>query len=262
MRDGASSIRRPTGRQDDRRGDEHLNAILKAYWNLVFRLTGLDVSFDIRYPKWSFFLIELRARFGDVSRMLQSRHLTPRETVPGETLLQIIGCDMQDVHISGPYRELSIQVPVQPVGAHTGNTSTHLWLPVTTEAARWPGVDIYGFPKFIAAIDCAHQTNQVTWTLSEQAAPILDFGVQDGVGARRQEQWHYYGTRNGQAVLTTFDVEGPILHHSGGMGAHLSLGSHPIAAQLRQLLASDDIARTAVGNEVSAVLRKPVPVAG
>ena len=90
-----------------------MNAILRAYWNLIFRLTRLDVSFDIRYPKWSFFLIELRARFDNVSKMLQARHLSPREIAPGETLLQIVGCDMQDVQISGPYRELSIQVPVR-----------------------------------------------------------------------------------------------------------------------------------------------------
>ena len=239
-----------------------MNAILRAYWNLIFRLTRLDVSFDIRYPKWSFFLIELRARFDNVSKMLQARHLSPREIAPGETLLQIVGCDMQDVQISGPYRELSIQVPVQPVEARPGQKLTHLWLPVTTEAARWPGVDIFGFPKFVAAIDCLRQANQVAWTLSEHGAPVLEFGMQDGVGARQQEQWQYYGTRNGQTVLTTFEVKGPILDRSTRMGAHLGLGSHAIAAVLRQLLISEDIVRTVVGHGVSAVLRKPVPVAG
>jgi hypothetical protein len=244
------------------RRDEHMNAILKAYWNLIFRLTGLDVSFDIRYPRWSYFLIELRARFGGVSSMLRARRLTPKETAPGETRLQIVGCDMQDVHISGPYKELSIQVPVEAVESIPGGKSAHLWLPVTTEAARWPGVDIYGFPKFIAAIDCVHQTNQVAWTLKEHGASILDFGMRDEVGASRQERWQYYGTRKGQTVLIDFDVEGPVLDRSGGAGAYLSLGSHPIASALREVLVSDDILRTVVGHQVSSVLRKPVPVAG
>jgi hypothetical protein len=239
-----------------------MNAILRAYWNLIFILTGLDASFDIRYPKWSFFLIELRARFGGVSEMLEARHLSPRETAPGETRLQVVGCDMQEVHIAGPHREIAIQVPVQPLETHPGLKSTHLWLPVTTEAARWPGVDIYGFPKFIASIDCISQGNQVDWTLSKHGVPILQFGAQDELGNRMQVQWQYYGTRSGKTVLTTFDVEGPILDRGGGDGAYLSLGSHPIALELRQLLVSEDIVRTLVGHEVTAVLRKPVPVAG
>jgi len=167
---------------------------------------------------------------------------------------------MQDVQISGPYRELSIQVPVQPVEARTGQKSTHLWLPVTTEAARWPGVDILGFPKFIAEIDCGRENNEVAWSLSHDSAPILDFRVQDGFGAKRREQWQYYGRRKEQTVLTIFDMEGPILDRTGGMDAHLSLGSHPIASELRGLLVSEDIVRTVVGHEISGILRKPVPV--
>jgi len=90
-----------------------MNSLLKVYWNLVFNLTGLDVSFDIKYNDWSFYLVELKADYQVVKEILAQRLVVPKEIAPGETRLQIVACKMRSVQLSGPYNEVSIQVPVE-----------------------------------------------------------------------------------------------------------------------------------------------------
>ncbi|GAI25261.1 unnamed protein product, partial [marine sediment metagenome] len=68
-----------------------MNSILKVIWNLVFNLTGLDISFGANYKDWTFYLIELRADYQRVKDMLAERQIVPREVVPGETRIQIVG---------------------------------------------------------------------------------------------------------------------------------------------------------------------------
>ncbi len=72
---------------------------------------------------------------------------------------------MRAVQIAGPYTEVAIQVPVEPVDDSPGDKFAHLFLPVSTEAARWPGVDIYGFPKFVAKINFVRDENQIACRL-------------------------------------------------------------------------------------------------
>ena len=110
-----------------------MNTILKVIWNAVFNLTGLDISMSARYDDWSFYLIELRANYPVIKGLLADRHLAPKEITPGETRLQIVGCEMRKVQVAGPYHEVSIQVPVEPFEKSPNGTFTHLYLPVNTE---------------------------------------------------------------------------------------------------------------------------------
>ncbi len=48
-----------------------MNLLLKVFWNLVFRSTGLDISFDAKYYDWSFYLIELKENYQGMKKMLQ-----------------------------------------------------------------------------------------------------------------------------------------------------------------------------------------------
>ncbi len=113
-----------------------LNSILKVYWNLIFNLTGLDVSFDAQYHDWSFYFIELSANYQGVKKMLLEKQLVPKEFAPGETRLQIVGCEMKAVQLAGPYNEVSFQVPVEPLDDSPGVKFTHLFLPVNTEGGQ------------------------------------------------------------------------------------------------------------------------------
>jgi hypothetical protein len=114
-----------------------MNNLLRFVWNLVFKLTGLEISFGASYFKWDFFMVELLAEYQGVEEILASRNLIP----------------LKDVQIVGPYYEISFQVPVEALDRSECEHFTHLYLPVTSESARWPGADITGFPKFIFQMD-------------------------------------------------------------------------------------------------------------
>jgi hypothetical protein len=52
--------------------------------------------------------------------------------------------------------------------------SAFVWhLPVTTEIARWGGVELYNYPKFIAGINFTRTTDSIICDLSEKGEHIL-----------------------------------------------------------------------------------------
>ena len=236
-----------------------MNSLLKVYWSLIFNLTGRDVSFDAEYKDFSFFGIELRANYQEVKCFLAARNLVPKESAPGETRLQIVGCEMRKVRIAGPYNEVAIQVPVEPLDDSPDDRFAHLFLPVTTEAARWPGVDIYGFPKFIAKIDIAKEEAKIVCRLAADGEQILEFGMLDKTGPKKRAKWEFYGNRKKQIVKVVFDWEGCFAEEAGGTISFV-LGKHPIADTIRGLLLSNEVVRTSIGHNVFGILRKPVRV--
>jgi hypothetical protein len=226
---------------------------------LIFNISGLDISFGARYYDWSFYLIELRANCEVVKELLAERHLIPKEITPGETSLQIVGCEMRKVQIAGSYNEVSIQVPVEPLDDSPNGKFTHLYLPVNTEESRWPGVDIYGFPKFLANINIKADNKRIACRLAVGDQLILEFKMDDKSGPRRHYKWDYYGTRKQRVVKTTMDLEGFISEESNG-NVSLILGEHPVAYKLREILISDEVVSIMIGHNVSSLLKKPVPI--
>ena len=237
-----------------------MNTILKVIWNAVFNLTGLDISMSARYDDWSFYLIELRANYPVIKGLLADRHLAPKEITPGETRLQIVGCEMRKVQVAGPYHEVSIQVPVEPLEEGPNGTFTHLYLPVNTEQSRWPGVDIWGFPKFIANIDIKMENNRLVCRLAAGDQLILEFKMNDKAGSWKHYKWGYYGIRKQQIVKTTMDPEGFISDEGFDESASLVLGAHPVADTLREILLTEEVVRTIIGHKVSSILKKPVRI--
>ena len=149
-----------------------MNAILKFVWNIIFHLTGVDISFGAKYKDWDFTQIELFADDQGVKEILPERGLKPRKDTQGRPRIQIVGCDMKEVEFVGTYYEVSIQEPVETLDGSSKEQFAHLFLPVTTEAARWPGVDITGFPKFIAPININSKDGKIHCQLGEKAAPV------------------------------------------------------------------------------------------
>ncbi len=238
-----------------------MNFFMKAIWNIIFKLTGIDISFDAKYPDWSFYCIEFEADYQEVRNFLSARHLTPVETTPGDTRLQIIGCHMRQVQIAGPYNEVSIQVPVMPIDSGSEDTYAHIYLPVSSEAARWPGADILGFPKFVANIEIMKHDNTITCRITHKGELLLQFSLPDIVGTERQFRWNFYGNRKQQIVKTGFDIEGKIFEGAGEIeNVDFTLGQHRIANELRSLLKNEQVLRVVIGNELSGILRKPVVV--
>ena len=119
-----------------------------------------------------------------VRRLLPHADLLPIELVPGRCLVAFAGFEYRKT--SGtPYNEFNISFlvshrrrPIPLVTLARALASrvypSYVWqLPVTTEHARAGGVDLFGYPKFIADIQFFQDTNRVECTLADAGSEIL-----------------------------------------------------------------------------------------
>jgi hypothetical protein len=231
---------------------------LKVLWNAIYKLTGIDASPDIAFRDFSYHMAEFRADYQSVAAFLSDRNLKPLESAPGETRLQILGVDMRSVQIVGTYYEISLQVPLEPVGDVKTDLFAHLYLPVNTEKARWGGVDVNGFPKFLATIEMEKRTDHTIWRLAQNGSPILELGMEDRVGEHANRTWTFVGHRKNQVVKTVFEIQGVIWEGQRDGGAFLNLGTHPISETLRSIVIDDSATRIEIGHRLSGTLKKPV----
>ncbi len=108
----------------------------------------------------------------------------PLEAFPGRCLIAFTAFEYRKTDID-PYNEFSIAVlinygkravPGFSVMRQLMAKSFNAWvwrLPVTTELARWGGVELYGYPKFLAGIDFNRSGGEVQCVLSEKKKHIL-----------------------------------------------------------------------------------------
>ena len=101
----------------------------------------------------------------------------------------------------GSYKEMSIQVPVKTLDGSKTDTFVHLYLPVTSENARWGGVDVNGFPKFIATIDIEKNNSVTNCRLMDRDNLILGFNLENHHGMDAERKWDMYGKRKDKICL-------------------------------------------------------------
>jgi hypothetical protein len=119
-----------------------------------------------------------------IAELLPHPDMKPVELVPGRCLVAIATFEYRKTD-ADPYNEVSIsflvsfrqrQIPgitaarMMPSRA----ISSYVWqLPVTTEHARAGGVDLFGYPKFLADINFVREKDWITCTLVESDQEIL-----------------------------------------------------------------------------------------
>ena len=134
----------------------------------------------------------------------------------------------------------------------------HLYLPVTSENARWGGVDVNGFPKFIATIDIMKNDNVTKCRLMDMDNLILGFNLENHPGMNVGLTWDMYGKRKDNITRTSFEIQGNIFESWDVGDAYLYFGSQKISEDLKGLLVSDKVVRIAMGELMSGTLRKPI----
>lgn len=119
-----------------------------------------------------------------VRALLPSAEMHPVETVPGRCLAVFTAFEYRETDIH-PYNEFSIAfvirfgkrgLPLWTAGRMALQRCFHVYvwqLPVTTEIARWGGVELYGYPKFVADIDFRREPSAFVCDLSEGGKRIL-----------------------------------------------------------------------------------------
>lgn len=181
--------------------------------------------------------------------LLPTSKLVPVEVMPGKGLLAVMAFDYRDTSI-GPYRELAIAVParyrprVNPVlipplrMAASLSFEAFVWqLPVTTEIALHAGIDIWGYPKFMADIGLEETEDTVTFTLEEKGRQILTLEVK-----KSQPRMKTYFDFNTYTVKDRELLFTPLRGMSSSLGrsflpgtARMTLGEHEISRKIREI---------------------------
>jgi hypothetical protein len=180
------------------------------------------------------------------ARRLIPEAFEPAEVWPGRALLSLAVIDYRDNDL-GAYHEVSIAFFVRKRGERRfalanvgdffrGALPTYIrHLPVDQSFTRDAGETIWGFPKTVQRIDWERRPERLTCTLTMDGQHALTLAVPAG-GARTLPEQHLvtYSLIRGAPHATAFTsrAEGAGFHIGG---AELTLGTHPIADELRTL---------------------------
>jgi hypothetical protein len=111
-----------------------------------------------------------------------------------------------------------------------------LEMPVTSEEARWAGVDNYGFPKIVADIAIVDEGSHTRCQVHHRGVHVLTLSVQPRTAKPFQQPLTLLNVRDDHRVVKcVFDVSGERSIDSGRGGVSLELGHHAIAEELRQI---------------------------
>lgn len=182
-----------------------------------------------------------------IREKLPSPRMHPLRVTPWHGLTTITTYEYRDCDI-GPYNEVAISFPVtldRPSPPFTGlfrkspgvpKVYTH-HLPVTTEIARDAGIEFANYPKFLANITFEKKDGSITCHLAEAQGHILTLTVHElplqPVG---RSTIHSLTFREGYILRLEFILGTCSQGQSHNPAhAHLELGDHPIAQELRDL---------------------------
>lgn len=184
-----------------------------------------------------------------LKEVLPTSRLVPAEIMPGKGLLGIMAFDYRDTSI-GPYRELAIAVPARyhprinpPVipalrMAASISFEVFVWqLPVTTEVALHAGIDIWGYPKFLAEIEFEEGEKTVRCSLSEKGEHILTLEVRKSTPKMKSYfDINTYTVKGEELLFTSIKGISSSLGRSFIPGtARLTLGEHSLSRKIREM---------------------------
>lgn len=217
-------------------------------------LGGEAFSLPVLYRDASQITLIFPARPGVVRQMMPRPDFSPATLAPGVAALALSVFEYRDTSI-GPYNELAVSIPmvfggrVWPLATlvqQTARRTLHAWvqhLPVTTEAARAGGVEVYGFPKIVAGIDTAFsgEGGRISSELVCDGDRVLALSAPAAAGGRvARMRYLAYAIKAGRPIAAE------VLVRAGGFvetwrpaGVTLeTFGDHPIAADLDRALLS------------------------
>ena len=197
-----------------------------------------EFTFPIKYIKQSRISATFTASSERVREMLPSEKLTPVEIHKGITTLTFIAMNYQKADPLPPYNEFGTFTPVtyRQNEKDTSKQGIYIFhLPVTTERARYSGVELYGYPKIIADIDINDHGDSVSCELWADGKDIITLDV-DKVKSVEVTNRDYTFTKKGKQLLyTLLENQGRRGIGSNPEGASYKLGSHKISQELRKM---------------------------
>lgn len=210
--------------------------------------TGALIGLPVRYYDWSAIMAHFPTPAAAVRTLLPTDKLKPAQLVPGTGILSLAAMEYRGIADVEPYNEFGIMVPVlyEPTVnvaglpllfpdrfARFGFYVHHL--PVTTQAAYDFGVEIWGYPKFVAEISFEDTGRTRRCRLRAAGKDIAVLEVAKTATRSRPLDLFSYTVKDGQLLHTRIQAEGQVNITRFREGASCDLGDHPIAEELRAL---------------------------
>jgi hypothetical protein len=207
--------------------------------------TGTQIGLPVRYYDWSAILAHFPAPVKKVQALLPSARLKPALCFPGIAVVSMIAMEYKNISDVEPYNEVSIMVPVlyQPAVNVPGlplffpqyfsrfGLYVH-HLPVTTKEAYDFGVEIWGYPKFVADIIFEETDKYRRCLLRADGKDILTLEVRKWDTKFKAINYYTYTVKDGRILKTPVQTQGHYGIAKFRGGASYTLGSHPIAEEL------------------------------
>jgi Acetoacetate decarboxylase (ADC) len=217
--------------------------------------TGSHIGLPVRYYEWSAMMAHFPAPAAALRKLLPSPRLRPAELVPGTGIVSLAAMEYRRIADVEPYNEFGIMVPVLyeptvnvpalPLLAPDRFERFGLYvhhLPVTTQEAYVFGVEIWGYPKFLAEISFEETDRARRCRLSAEGKAIATLEVRKSTTKARPMDLFSYTVKDGLLLRTRIQAEGQLSTARLRGGACCDLGDHPIAEELRAV----GMGRTAV----------------
>jgi hypothetical protein len=214
-----------------------------------FKLSnGTHIGLPVRYYEWIAMMASFPAPIGKVRGMLPSKKLKPARLRPNTAVVSLMAMEYRRIADVEPYNEFAIMIPVlyDPKVNISGlpllfpNRFSRFGfyvhhLPVTTQEAYIFGVEIWGYPKFVADISFEENDESRRCHLSAKGQDILTLDVKKLRMCRRYVDLYTYTVKNSELLRTPIQAHGNYGMVRFRGGASFKLGTHPIAEELRSL---------------------------
>ena len=230
-------------------------------WHAIHAVTGHRLAMPVHYLDTSLVGAVFRVPSPAILGLVPRDQFDPDVDDDGLARLYVIAMEHRECDILRPYRELAVTVLGHLCHKQDEQEHFYLHLPVTTEDARWPGVENYGFPKYRAEIAFSLAGARATCALSLDGSSILELSV--GKASVSEQAWAFTNlTMRGRTlVLSRLLCEGQRAHADTAGGASIRLGPHPIGRELAALGIEERSVSHFYCPQLRAVLSKPMPLA-
>jgi hypothetical protein len=211
-----------------------VRAAKKPVWHAVHRLTGIRMGMTVHYLDMSMIGGVFRLDPEQAAQLASNDRFVPSIAEDGLARCHVTALEYRDIDILYPYNEVAVTIPGRLRGADR-QTDLHFYLhlPVTTQDATWPGVEIYGFPKYLAAIEFHQSETDVVCSLALAGQEILELQVTKGPA--QEDEWEVENLTflEGEPLLCFFHAYGR--RHASDLpgGSRVQFGDHPMARELR-----------------------------
>lgn len=207
--------------------------------DIVLPSTGGRLWLPLRYRNLSTFAAQFATPTASARAALPSPLLVPREVAPGQVAVGVSAFDHRLSDLA-PYRELGVFIPVAyrlDNGRDEVPGQYCAFLPVTTEEACVAGIDVWGFPKFVAQIALEEDAAGCRCRVHADGREIvtLEIGTVPIASLDERMEHPVFTVKKNEVLRTVVVDEGCRGQRADGEGVRVVVGDHPRADVLRRL---------------------------